>query len=241
MGFFDYAAGNWNDAIENWRRATDAYRRSGNMVNAALGVSNSAELLINQRRYDEAEPLVREAIEIWAAAEYPALADALCNSGKLALYRGNLAEADAIFSDVHARLVEGSGGIVTAQADSWRAECWLLQGRVDDAIALITAALEAEASAGDATYTPRLLRLRGNAEQARGACEAARADFERSLEVARTHKAEYDVALALDALCALQRSLDRDVDIAMEQERDALFARFGVMPEAGDRAQSARR
>jgi hypothetical protein len=88
-----------------------------------------------------------------------------------------------------------------------------------------------------------LHRVHGIALAQIGRHEAARDALETSLREARGRGEEFEIALTLDALCALSER-DGDVDHAGRSERDAIVARLdivGLPPVALDRRPEAPR
>jgi hypothetical protein len=73
-----------------------------------------------------------------------------------------------------------------------------------------------------------LYRARGCALMQLGRLDEARRDLEASLEDARRREAQFDVALALDALVALRRLSSEPTD-GIEEERDSIFQRLRVV------------
>src|SRR5262249_49144890 len=74
---------------------------------------------------------------------------------------------------------------------------------------------------------PTLHHVRGLALLQLGRFDESRAALDESLASARKAGADYELALALDALAALTR-LDGENPETAERERDAIFARLGV-------------
>jgi hypothetical protein len=70
--------------------------------------------------------------------------------------------------------------------------------------------------------------MRGLALLQLGRFDEARAALDESLDGARKMGADYEVALALDTLAVLDR-LEGESSETEERERDAIFARLGVV------------
>ena len=73
-----------------------------------------------------------------------------------------------------------------------------------------------------------LHRIRGYALAQLGDVDAARAELERSLEVARARNARYEVALTLDAIARISERTGSG-DAAARAEADELFRTLGVI------------
>ena len=58
----------WDEALDLYQRARDLFERTGDTGNASLAKYNIAEILDDQGRLDEAEPLLRDVIRVWRAS-----------------------------------------------------------------------------------------------------------------------------------------------------------------------------
>ena len=109
------------------------------------------------------------------------------------------------------------------------AELLVLEGSSADALDHAERTLERSAAfEGIFPLGPTLHRVRGIALLQLGRFDEARAALDESLEGARKAGADYEVALVLDALVALGRLEGENTEPA-ERERDAIFARLGVV------------
>ena len=109
------------------------------------------------------------------------------------------------------------------------AELLVLEGSAEDALDRAGRTLaRSPASDGIFPLGPTLHRMRGLALLQLGRLEEARAALDESLESARNAGADYEVALALDARAVLGRLAGESAETA-ERERDAIFARLGVV------------
>ena len=229
LGNFAYMQGKWSEALELWTRASDAYLRAGNVVDAAFGAGNSAEVLVHQGRYDEAEPRLRQALEVWESMGYSGgVADVLGNLGRLALNRGDVGEASRLFGEVR-RLFAAADDAREIGACGALAECLLRQGSVEQALALIEGTLRRARMSGDTQFTSMLHRLRGYASAALGRIADAWADFDESLAIARARSAAYDVALTLEAIAVVAELGGLATDPSADGERAVLLEQLGVI------------
>jgi class 3 adenylate cyclase/tetratricopeptide (TPR) repeat protein len=228
LGNFAYMRGRWDEALDLWTRASDAYQRTGNTVDATFGACNSAEVLVHQGRYDEAEPRLRDALEVWQSMGYAGgVADVLGNLGRLALVRGELDEAVQLFEEVRALFADACDAREVGACGAL-AECLLRKGSIDEALTLIDGGLRREKLSGDTEFAAMLHRLRGYAHVALGRTTDAWADFDESLAVARGRGAAYEVALTLEALSVVAELGGLADDPSRADERAALLEQLGV-------------
>ena len=124
MGIAAYYAGRWDEAHALYRRSREAKERAGDVVRAATGANNEAEILLEQGHLDQAEALLREALRVWSAAGYQlGTALATSNLGRLQALAGRLAEAGALLDEARERFdAIGARGFVL-ETDARRAEC----------------------------------------------------------------------------------------------------------------------
>jgi tetratricopeptide (TPR) repeat protein len=174
-------------------------------------------------RLAEAEELFVEAQRVWRAARYPVgVALATSNLGRVAARAGRFDEALELLTEALAGFEALGSMALLEETEARRIECFVLAGRHQEALESLPAALEA---VEDRPLVGAFLeRLLGYAlVQARRAGEAG-PRFERSLEFARGLGADYEVALALEAL-----GRTRLVDSEAEAESRAILERLGVL------------
>jgi tetratricopeptide (TPR) repeat protein len=96
LGAVAYFADDWDTAITWYERARDTELRAGNHVEAVSSALNIGEILMNRGQYDEAEPLLRDAIRVFTATGFAdGRAFAELYFGRMLLNRGDLETADA--------------------------------------------------------------------------------------------------------------------------------------------------
>lgn len=118
LGGYAYFRGEWEETLDWYARSEAACRRTGNVIDAALTSANTAEVLVNQGRLDEAEPLLIDASRV---------------------LRVSGLRWGAAFADMHL------GRLLTARREYVQAEV-LLRACIDDSAAMGSAASAYEAS-----------------------------------------------------------------------------------------------
>ena len=228
MGNFAYMRGQWNDALELWTRAGDAYLRAGNTVDATFGTSNSAEILLCQGHYDEAEKRLRGVLEVWQSMGYSGgVGDVLTSLGRIALNRGDVADATLLFTQAAELFASMHDGRELAALGAL-AECRLHEGDVDTALAGLADALRRQTLTGDTTFAPMLHRVRAYAFAAVDRLDDAWASVDESLAVARAAGAVYEVALSLEAVAVIAELGGLPHDETADAERAALLEQLGI-------------
>jgi hypothetical protein len=234
LGVRAYYAGDWNAAVEQYSRARELHTRIGDDWNATTNSANIAEILVDQGRLAEAEPLAAEALRVWRVSGTPwdtgfaavLLARVYGRSGRPDEAMALLAEAADGYAESNDRM-----GAIDAQVQA--IEVLILAGRTDAALARLDdteTALQQHLTAtaagplGEARQAPDLERFRGYVTGQAGDDDAAASHLRASLRLARDQEAPLPIARTLDGLVWLAPQND-----AALQERDEIFARLGVL------------
>ena len=197
VGVRAYAEGRWNDAVAAYTRAEDAFRRAGNEAQAALVAANVGEVLVSQGRYDEGEPVLREAIRVLRAhgAVSPALFGEI-QLGRLQLGRGEV--ETAITTLTRAR---DEGSAMGSRADSLEAGIHLASAttRAGEARRSLEILDEEQALAGDLAefFAASLAHARAEALVELGRLNEAAEVVTSGLASAQEHDGLFDTAQLL--------------------------------------------
>jgi tetratricopeptide (TPR) repeat protein len=191
---------------------------------------NAAEVLSDQGRLDEAEPIFRSALQVARASLSPArIADVSVHLGRLLARKGEFDEAQELLAAARDHFAQVGDKAELFASDARMAECLLLATRPDEALALADSTFErAAVTEGCSLLMPLIGRLRGYALMQLGHGDAASDALQESLSAARELKMDYEVGLTLSALVALAETTGSPDDGA-KQERDAIFRRLGVV------------
>ena len=230
LGAIAYYQARWTEALGFYERAQQVWERSGDRWSASFAVVNRAEVLLDQGRLDEAEPLMRESLRIARASRSGS------RIAEMARYTGILLARLGRFEEAHRLLAEARDEFERAGESS---EALVTEARLAELLVLERSAADASDVAertlarlsdyeGIFPLEPTLHRLRGLALLQLGRLDEARAALSESLEGARTAGADYEIALALDSLATLGQ-LEGESQETVERERDAIFARLGVV------------
>lgn len=230
MGAFAYYEGRWNDALELYEKGRLARQTTGDPVNAADGTFNIAEILTDQGHLEQAEVLLRDALRVWKASRWRArVALGTRKLAEVASRSNRYEEAAALFEEARSAFVDVGAQNEIVETDARMAESLILQKRPDAALGLADDALARADAMGVNVHVPALQRIRGYALMQLGELTRARAAVEESLRSAQVRLADYQVALSLDALAQLARLENGSAPTALEADRDAIYARLGVV------------
>jgi tetratricopeptide (TPR) repeat protein len=245
LGTYAHHQSRWTEALDLYARGRDALVRVGNLVEAAYGTFNIAEVLIDQGRLDEAEPLLDDVEALWRSVDHVlgcCYVEGL--RGRLALQRAQPERALERFTSVRATFERAGLATFVLDADAYVAECLLRLGRVDDARAITERGVAQDRAAGGTSVAPALHRIRASCV-ATTDLDAALDAMHESLRIARARSAVRDVVLALDGIGALLRLGELPIDPSIATERDRLVGDLGIVevppPAIPDANQRARR
>jgi tetratricopeptide (TPR) repeat protein len=208
-----YEEGRWNNCLELARRALEAKETIGDRWSAALRVFKASR-----------------------APGFTAHAQSLL--GRIAARRGGrLDEARSLLEEARALHLEADQPTEALRTDAAIAECLVLQGDAQSALALVESTLARSAETeGLAVLGSELERLRGCALLQLGRFDEARRALEEALETTRRQgadfaikSADYEAAATLDALVRLGEVIGEPSLAELSAERDVILAVLGIV------------
>jgi class 3 adenylate cyclase/tetratricopeptide (TPR) repeat protein len=225
-----YFLGRWDETIEAYEAAQQALEKAGDQWLASFALTNRAELLSDQGRREEAEPLLRQALRVArASATGPHIANILADYGRLTARAGRFDEAAAMLNDARSEYERAGERGEVLLTDAKIAECLMLEGEGQAALELASSTLlRAESLEGVYLVIPTLLRVKGCALAQLDRVDEAWAALLESLAAARAKEADYELALTMDALVTLGRVTGRPIE-ELVRERDPILERLGVV------------
>jgi len=225
MGAFAYLEGRWDEAVEWYQQSLDSAERSGNILEAALTKANIAEVLIGQRKPEDATPLLADARRTYEATRsdyYLPLVALLEGRAKTA--SGDGSEAVHLLE----RLAERPG----AGSSPWRedieialAEALLMNGDPEAALERLAHLDEGDTS----NSAPGALRVRAMALEALGQSEEAVAILSMALAAAETRENHLEEALTREAQHEAEGRLGTTPDPASVARLTELSAQLGLV------------
>ena len=226
LGIYHYTKGNWDESVAMYRRGREADERIGDPLHAAVRANNEAEVLSDQGRLADAEPLFRDMVRVCRGSGFP-IGEALgtSNLGRVAARAGRFEEAHGHYEDAERQFTEIGSKRYVSETRARVAEVLVFEGRHGEARRV------AESCREEARETPfGGLEALIERQFAYALCQArlpdeARPHFEESLRIARDLDVDFEIALTLRAM-AETRFPEAD---ALRAESDAILERLGVV------------
>jgi class 3 adenylate cyclase/tetratricopeptide (TPR) repeat protein len=230
LGVGAFYGGRWDEALAFYEGGRELSLRIGDIVGVAVLADNAAEILIEQGRLEEAEASLRESLKLWKVSQYRYFkGQCLRFLGVVLARTDRFDEAMPLLEESRSELEHLGATADMLLTDARIAECLVLRGRSDEALAVVTEALlRTDVGEGVNMATPLLERVRGSALAQTGDLTAAREAFGSALKAARTRSDEYEVARALHALGWLDRLEGRSSSAQHEGEARPILQRLGV-------------
>ena len=222
-GIAAYFDGHWDDAVRLYEAGRDAFQRAGNAVHAAHAESNIGEVLVNQERFAEAEPLLRDAIRVLEASGFiDGAAFGEIQLGRALTGLGRLDDAERVLRQAWDRARDLGITGMAADAATFLAESKLDGGDAAGALRILDES--APKDGGDFVWQSAVVgRVRAAVLAELGRKEEAMEALKAGLEDARRHDLSYEQGLLL----RLKSQIDYP-DPASEREAKALLDGLGV-------------
>ena len=144
LGVIAYFDSRWDDTLEWYRQAIDADRRIGNLLDAAMTEANIGEVLVNQGRLDEAEPLLRNAVRVLRASDYGAAPFVEMHLGRLLTAQGGFEAAESLLRGGVEQWRASGRAASVYETSIYLADCLVRSGRPEEGLEVIAHATGAE-------------------------------------------------------------------------------------------------
>jgi predicted ATPase/class 3 adenylate cyclase len=230
IGAMCHWAGRWDDALSHLERARVDSTRLGDSVGAALARMNVAEIHAERGEWSEAERTLVDVLPQWKASQFRYyLAGCQSFLGGVRMRTGHLDEAMSLLNEAKASFVEVGADEEVPPIEARIAECHVASGDSDAALALTQGLID---RAGDSTGVTRVLalihRVRAHALMLQGDLWGARDALEASVAAARERGSDYEAALSMLSMCAIDRAEGVEPAQEMVDETQATLARLRV-------------
>lgn len=230
LGTQAYWEGRWDDAIALYERGREARERIGDAVNASMGTVNVAEILVDQGRLEEAEPVLKKVLRIRRAADDRAgAAYALGLLGRVTYGRGSPDEAIELLSEARSTFLDVGIVQYAVEMDGRIGQCHVLAGDPAATLEVVDRALaQLRTCTGAAVFGPMLHRVRGQALARLGDLAGCREALSTSLATARSRALDYETALTTRVLARLAELAAEPAE-HLWAESNAVLGRLGVV------------
>jgi class 3 adenylate cyclase/tetratricopeptide (TPR) repeat protein len=230
-GGYAYFAGKWDDAVDWYRRSQEASKRAGNVIDAAYVRANIAEVMIGQRRFEEAAIELEESHRVLrAAGALPYLGFVELQLARLDIELGRSETAIAGLEATCDALLAADDRVGSLEVSIHLADALVRSGEPQRGLDVLT---RAEDLAGDqgAVFAPAVSRVRSQAQWALQDSSAAQTEAERALEAAREAGMAYEEAIVLDWAISMDEAAGVVPDATAVQRRETLHEMLGIRSE----------
>jgi tetratricopeptide (TPR) repeat protein/class 3 adenylate cyclase len=229
LGYLAYFDNRWDDALRYYQQSLDLNRTIGQTLSAGLNEANIGEVLVNQGRLDEAEPLLRNAVRVLRASGEDDAALAQTYLGRLLTARGEFEEAERVLTEAVAS--RKSVGMVAAAYETLLdlGECLIGSGRSRIALELLAEEVHV-APEEIAVFEAATAYVRARALTDLGDTEGAVASIVAGLDAARARGLKYELARLLLIAAGTGPPFDHRLGTAEPaEEARALLDQLGVV------------
>ncbi len=229
LGYLAYFDNRWDDTLAYYREALDRNQQIGQTLSAGLNEANIGEVLVNQGRLDEAEPVLRSAVRVLRASGDDDAALAETYLGRLLTARGEFEEAEELLCGATSYWQSVGRPAAAYETSVYLAECLVRSGRPQEALDLLserTAAQQEEIALFEAATSNVLAR----ALLALGRVEEVAEKISTGIAAARSRGLMFELARLL--LLADRVGLGPDAEVQdpkPAEEALELLGRLGVV------------
>jgi tetratricopeptide (TPR) repeat protein len=222
--------GHWDRSAAQLDRAADIFRRIGDTANEANAQYNRADLLIRQRRFTEAEPLLAAALRAAQAADDQELVALVAReTGRVLAGEGRVHEALARFDAALASFSELGLPLELIGLETALADCLTDAGDVDRAISVANEAVARAEELHAESLLAAVHRVRGRALLAAGRDDDARAAFEEGLHCSDGGDGRHEYALNILGLARLAQLHGQPEATRLFSESHRILDALGVV------------
>jgi len=212
LGVAAYINGRWDEALDWYQGDRETSLRAGNAVGAATAASNIGEILVKRGHFEEAEPILKEAVRVMVSSRFKdGAAWAEVQLARILIGRGELDDAHDLMARVGAEFTDL--GQVTSALESAlvRSQAMVGLGRAEEALELLDRS--ASAAGKDAQlYGPQVADERARALTALGRAAEAKREIEKGLTASRDLGLPYEEGVLLLSRVELARLDNREPD-----------------------------
>jgi tetratricopeptide (TPR) repeat protein len=228
LGMLAYFDGRWGDALTYYEESRAGSELLGNVVDVGFVEANIGELLVNQRRFDEAEVRLLHSSRVLRASGELLMANfADQQLGRVLTERGRFEEAMTLLLRAREEAIDNDLTVLVFESALHMADCLIRSGEPDEAVVLLN---RASLEAGDeaSMYLPKVLWLRGAALVAVGQVNAALNEVDQGLSLARERNSDYEIAQLLLVRSKIVEPGEPELVDQYRSEAAEIFSRLDV-------------
>ena len=228
LGFLCAYAGRWDEGLTWLTTARDQFLHCGDAVGASIAAKNLGEMLVKQRRFDDAEPVLKDVLRVMRASGYSeGVALVEVQLAEILIARGELAAAETMLARVVEHFSQSGQAMCMLEASIVRASGRVRAGDAATALELLERATTA-AAADAAVMGPALAWARASALIAQRRFDEADQEVVAGLAAARQQNLPYEEAMLLLLKGDVAVQLGGDVDEAALDVAEGTLERLGV-------------
>jgi tetratricopeptide (TPR) repeat protein len=212
LGVAAYINGRWDEALDWYQGDRETSLRAGNAVGAATAASNIGEILVKRGHFEEAEPILKEAVRVMVSSRFKdGAAWAEVQLARILIGRGELDKAHDLMARVGAEFTDLGQVTSTLESALIRSQAMVGLGRAEEALELLDRS--ASAAGKDAQlYGPQVADERARALTALGRLLEAEREIEKGLAASRDLGLPYEEGVLLLSRIELARLDNREPD-----------------------------
>ncbi len=206
LGFLCAVAGDLEEGVGWLRSAQERFKRVGDVVQAADPALNLGEMMVKQRRYDEAEPVLLDAIRVLHSVHYSEAANrGEAQYARILIERGQLEDAEQLLERVQSAFEAAGQHLAALEAACIRVIGLARAGEATQALELLETSY-ANAGPEAERLLPVVACERGRLLAQLNKPEEAHAAIQQGLVLARDQSLPYEEAMLLELKAELKDS-----------------------------------
>lgn len=134
LGIDAFYRGDWDEALRWYERCTEIAEMTGAVTDGALSRINRSELLVNQGRTAEAEPIIDRSRQDLRAANHWSVPLVDMHLGRLRMAQGDLSEAETLLRSSMEQSASAANSLGSYEAALFLGQCLVLLDRPQEAL-----------------------------------------------------------------------------------------------------------
>jgi tetratricopeptide (TPR) repeat protein len=231
LGIIAYYGNDWDESLRWYGQAAERNHDLGLVLAAALNEANIGEVLVNQGRLEEAEPVLRQAVRVLRASDSAETPFAEMHLGRLLTASGQFEESEQLLRAVVERCREIGSDASAYEAGIHLADCLVVTGRPREALAELSS-LTLDRPEEIAIFEAAKCLVEATALVELGQVADAAGVLRRGVGAAREQSLMFDLARLLLLAARTGVPFDQNLDVAAAiEEGRRLLDRLGVVAE----------